>query len=219
MAGSNSFVQLPADGTGKKVGTWDPGDGTGHLQKLWPISPQKISWAGYIASFRTPGRGATTQNLLAVHNATGSAVLADVSELIVEAERETAFTTTPPLIKISRFTVLPTGGIVLSKVPQDTNGSPSGSLVVTGDASADGTSSGSALTVTLGNQFGASFSPRAYTLAGMIDRYRREFIKPDFPMTLRPLEGICAHVIAASGADNPTTNSYIVTVAVQEYTL
>ncbi len=219
---ADGFIQLPADSTGKKLRTRDRG-AVGHDQYVVPTDLRLISYKGRAATFKTPGRAAVSQKILSIHNATGSAVLVDVTKVRVDVLSTVAkaITVVQPVIRLYRVTVLPTNGTTLTKVPLDTALSSSASVTVLGDASADTTGSVTTLTATIpaGNILAQNYAPRMITGAGyeMIDT--AEFLSGD-AVTLRALEGLVVFLEAAVITTGiPATDMYIAYVDWDEYTL
>lgn len=182
-----------------------------------------ISYRGRCCSFRTPGRAGTAgQNLFSIHNDTASAVRVDVERLTVDMVQTVvkAVTVLPPVVRMYRVTVLPTNGTVGTKVARDTALSSSASLTVRQDASADGTSSATALTATIpaGNVLSQVYAPRLITAAGyeMLDTF--PFLEGDQLITLRPLEGLVIRLDYTAATQNPITDMWTVDCRWTEYT-
>jgi hypothetical protein len=161
-----------------------------------------ISFHGRSCSFKTPGRAATSQKILSIHNATASAVLVDVQRIRVDVLNTAvkAVTIAVPVIRAVRYTTVQTNGTVLAKGTIDSSQSSNASVTVTGDASADGTLSGTTLTLT----------PIMDTV---------EFFLGDTDITLRPLEGLAVFLESAVVTTGiPATDFYIASVDWVEYT-
>lgn len=222
---ADSFVQLPADSTGKKLHTYDRGT-AGHDQYVHITDGRLITFIGRVATRRTPGRAGTTgQKLFSIHNATGSAVVVDIDKITVDIAQTVvkAVTVLPPVLRLWKVTVLPTNGTALTKVAEDSNQLPtsSSSVTVLGDASADGTSSTTTLTATLpaGTIITQEFAPRMITAAGyeMFDRV--EFLNgQDEVVTLAPLEGLVLFADYVLATQNPVTDMWLATCRWAEYT-
>src|SRR4051794_6584286 len=75
-------------------------------QYVVPVRDRVTSWAGRAATFKTPGRAAVGQKLLALHNATASSVLVCVNRIRVDVLQTAvkAVTVVPPMIRVQRFT-------------------------------------------------------------------------------------------------------------------
>ncbi len=219
---ADGFIQLPADSTGKKLRTRDRG-AVGHDQYVVPTDNRLVSYKGRAATFKTPGRAAVSQKILSIHNATGSAVLVDVTKVRVDLLSTVVklITVVQPVIRLYRVTVLPTNGTALTKVPLDTALSSSASVTVLGDSSADTTGSATTLTATIpaGNIMAEVYAPRFITAAGyeMIDTV--EFLVGD-AVILRPLEGLVVFLESAVVTTGiPATDMYLAYVDWDEYTL
>ena len=188
-------------------------------------SKRTISYRGRASTFRIPGRAGTAgQKLFSLHNATGSTILVDVDKIKIDlvATVVKAVTVLPPAVRIYRVTVLPTNGTAVTKVARDSAQSSSASLTILQDASADGTSSASALAATLpaGNVIEGEFAQRLITAAGYEVGDAIEFLKEiDESVTLRPLEGIVVMLDYVLATQNPVTDMWVVTCKWAEYTL
>jgi len=221
---ADGFVQLPADSTGKKLRTRDRGT-AGHDQYVVPTDLRLVTYHGRVSTFKTPGRAAVSQKIFALHNATGSAVLVDVKRLRVDVLQTAvkAVTIVVPVIRVYRVTVLPTNGTALTKVTTDTSQTSSTSVTVFGDASADGTGSGTTLTATIpaGNILSETYAPRVFTAVGYEPIDTVEFFAGDeTDVTLRALEGIVVFLESAVVTTGiPATDAYIVSADWEEYTI
>lgn len=228
---ADSTIRLPADSTGSRLlthnkGTGAAGSGTDkHAQFVIPTDTRNVSFVGRASTFRTPGRAGTAgQKIFALHNATGSTVLVDVNHITLDlaVTAAKAVTVLPPLIEIARFTTLPTGGTAGTKVAFDTTQTSSASLTVWQDASADGTSSATALTITptAGATMASAFAPRLITAAGYEPFDRETFFDSDYSsVTLRPLEGLVLFLDYVLATQNPITDMWSVTAEWVEYTV
>lgn len=222
---ADSFIQLPADSTGKKLNTRERtvGANTIHEQVVIPTTYEVITYRGRVGSFRTPGRAGTAgQRLSTLYNSAGSAVIVNVETIAVDLYQTVvkAVGTAPPIIRISRFTTAPTNGTVLSKVATDTAQSSSANVELRGDASADGTSSASALTVTVaaGNLMTQEYAPRLITAAGYEMADRVHFFHQD-SVYLRAGQGLVVHLDYTATGQNPITDMWTVTWQWDEFTL
>lgn len=204
------------------------------VQRVEPIdASRQVTYKGRVTTFRTPGRAGTTgQKIFALHNATASPIIVDVEKIVIDviaaAAAGVAPTVIPPVIKAVRFTAVPTNGTGLAKVPEDSALASNSAVTVWGDASADGTSSASALTVT-GVANGAAaltqeFAPRILVIGTSASSFYEMFDKTTFfedesvAITLRPLEGVCIFLDYTAAAANPTTSHYVVGCRWTEYT-
>ncbi|MDQ3326852.1 MAG: hypothetical protein M3529_14390, partial [Actinomycetota bacterium] len=76
----DSSVQITA-GTGTLIDTVTAPNGD-HRQVV--IVGDRGGYTGRAATFRTPGRAAVSHKILALHNATGSAVVVDVRKITID---------------------------------------------------------------------------------------------------------------------------------------
>ena len=222
---ADGFIQLPADSSGKKLRTRDRG-ANGHDQYVVPTDHRLLSFRGRAATFRTTGRAGTAgQKLMAIHNATGSSTIVDVRNIKVDVVNTAvrAITVEPVLIRLWKFTAVPTNGTALAKTSKDSTLYPSSSASVTvwGDASADKTGSGTTLTITLpaGTFVSQEYGPRNFTAVGQEAADKIEFLNFDDVITLRPLEGLCVFLDYATATFNPVTDFWTATLDWDEYTL
>lgn len=202
------------------------------VQRVEPVDAgRQVSFKGRAATFRTPGRAGTTgQKVFAIHNATGSPVIVDVQTIVVDAVQTVvkAVTVLPPLIRLYKFTAVPTNGTALTKNGEDATLTSKSAVTCWGDASADGT--GSATTLTIGAITNGSatgllsqmFAPRFMGGAGtnpqseLID-FAPFFTGEDERISLRALEGLAVHLDYTAATQNPTTDMWTVAVRWAEY--
>jgi hypothetical protein len=195
------------------------------VQRVEPVdASRQVSCKCWAATFRTPGRAGTAgQKLFALHNATGSPSIVDVHRLTVDlvSTLVKAVTVLPPVIRIYRYTAVPTNGAALTKNLEDTALSSRTAVTAWGDASADGTSAGTALTIaaiTLGTQTGLlaqEFASRFMGGAGTnpqseIADKMTFFEGEDEFITLRALEGIAVFADYSVAAQNATSDMWAV---------
>jgi hypothetical protein len=180
-----------------------------------------ITHKGRAMSFRIPGLAGTAgQKLFSLHNATGSAVRVDIEQIAVDAVTTAviAVTVIPPVIRVYKVTVLPTGGTAVTKVSRDSAlSASSGSVTILQGASADGT--GTTLTATLpaGAVITQEFAPRLITAAGY-EMFDRTIFLESSNVTLNALEGIVVMLDYTLATANPTTNSWLVGCEWNEHT-
>ena len=157
-----------------------------------------------VATFRTIGAAALTQNLFSIWN--GSSKIVRIQQLIMEMDAIAVLTGVMRLIKTSRVAAAPGAGITLTKVSYDSGNSLSESLlVVKGECSVDG-GSRTAITGTPGDVLWQQYSMRIHTLVGQV-LGNDNILLPE-PLTLRKDQGLVVHIVAAATASNPATNSY-----------
>jgi hypothetical protein len=184
------------------------------------VGASSTVFQGMAATFRTPGRAGTAgQKIMAIHNASGSSVTLKVTHIDVDLYMTAAkaVTVLPPIIRIWKFTDLPTNGTVLTKTKIRGTGASSSSCVVFGDASADGTGSATTLTVTLpaGTFIAQRVTPRIITAVGEVSVPNLEF-KFDTPIELGPEEGLCVFLNYTAATSNPTTDMWFASVEWEE---
>lgn len=192
-------------------------------QYVIPISERVPSYKGMVSTFRTIGRIATAQNLFSIFNTAGSTVLVAVRRVSIQMDTTTALTVVSPVMRTARMTADATNGTALTKVPVDTLLTSNASVTVKGDASADGTNSGTTLTSTPAAAKGwGQFVMRLHTAAGQVimdDEAMIPQLSDDDPVILRAGEGLLVHVVAAATTSNPASNHYIVNCMWEEFTL
>jgi hypothetical protein len=183
-------------------------------------SPATPLFKGSTATFRTLGRAGTTgQKIAAIHNATGSAIKVKVRKIRVDwfCTVVKAVTVAPPIVRIWKFTAVPTNGTVLTKNKIGGTTTSNASCVVWGDASADGTGSGTTLTVTLpaGTILDQQAAPRIITAVGEVDAFSMEFDYPEF-IELSALEGVCVFLDYTVATQNPVTDMWMTSIQWEE---
>lgn len=195
------------------------------VQAVYNIDAARIiTYKGRVATFRTTGRAGTIgQKLFAIHNATDSAVMVKVNRIKVDVVNTAvrAIGVEPALIRLWKFTAVPTNGTQLTKVPRDSSLTSSSSVTVWGDASADKTGSGTTLTITLpaGTFFSEEYGPRNFTAVGQEGADRITFLEGETDeVMLRPLEGVCVFLDYATATFNPVTDFWTATCDWEEYT-
>ena len=221
-----STVQLPADGGGKHLRTNNRGGTTGHDQYVIATDERLITYKGRSATFRTPGRAGTAgQKIFAIHNATGSAVIVDVKRININlvSTAVRAITVEPSLIRLWKFTAVPTNGSAVGKVAKSSVVFPTSNASVTvwQDASADRTGSATTLTVTLpaASVVSQQYGGRVFTAVGMEAADKVTFPDAeDDVITLNALEGLCVFLDYATATFNPTTDIWTVSCDWEEYT-
>jgi hypothetical protein len=170
------------------------------------------------ATFRTVGAAATTQNLFSIWN-NGANRVVRVRRLVMQMDATAVLTTFMPIIKTSRVTAAPGGGVTLTQVPWDNNGGAShADVICKGECSADG-GSRTALTGTPGAVLWQQYGMRLHTAVGQvlgIDNNVLSAISESFPVVLRSGEGLIVHIVAAATTSNPATNHYFVQCAWDE---
>jgi hypothetical protein len=194
-------------------------------QYVVPTRNRITSYRGHAGTFITPGRATAPQRLLALHNSTSSTVLVDVNRIHLHLYRDTIKTigVIPPTIRVCRFTALPTNGTALTKVPLETALSSNSAVTLWQDASADGTASASALTVTAGSPLEQQWAGRGAVSATTASAYEKQdsitlFDSP-FGLTLQALQGVLVlldNYSATTG--NPLADRWVASIEWEEYT-
>lgn len=177
---------------------------------------------GKSATFRTLGRAGTAgQKIMAIHNATGSSVTVRVHRIIVDlyATVVKAVTVAPPIVRIWKFTAVPTNGTQITKNKVGGTTTSNASVTVWNDSSADGTGSGTTLTVTLpaGTFIDQLYASRIITAVGEVNTRSIvfEYLKG---IELAALEGLCVFLDYTAATSNPTTDMWTASIKWSEYT-
>jgi hypothetical protein len=217
-------IRLPPDGTGKYVRTRSRtiSSNTVHEQYFIPAQERVVSAHVTINSFRTLGNAATAQTLLTLENQSGSSVLLGVRRLIVQMDSTAALTAVGVTFRASRVSgSAPTNGTTLSKQVFDTTESSASTTVARGATASDG-GAATAITATAGTMIWQGQGQRLHTLAGIvltdIVPVLPSLVESD-PFVIRAGESIMVQVIAAAGTSNPTSNHYLLSCMLEEFTL
>jgi hypothetical protein len=184
-------------------------------------SRRLVSYWGRACSFKTPGRAAVSQKILSIHNAVGSAVLVAVNRVRVDilSTAVKAVTVVTPVIRVVRYTTVQTNGTVLAKGSVDTALTSNASVTITGDASADGTLSGTTLTLTPAGTIAQAYAPRVFTAVGYELMDTITFFEGSTDIILRAGQGIAVFLESAVVTTGiPATDSYISAIDWNEYT-
>jgi hypothetical protein len=201
------------------------------VQRVEPVEATPIiTYKGRAATFRTPGRAGTTGAVLfTLQNASGSTVLVDIEKMHIDLLQTAAAGQAPtvlsPVIRAFRFTATPTGGTALSKTPEDSSMASNASVVATGDASADGTSSGTALAVASTGTITEEFGPRVLVVGTSASTFYEPFDRTVFfedenvAITVRAGEGVGVRLDYTLATANPATNFWLVDARWTEYRL
>jgi hypothetical protein len=211
-------------GAGAAIDTFTLANGD-HRQRV--IVGDYGGYTGRSVTYRTPGRAVTTgQNLLAIWNAVGSTITVDVHQVTIDLYQTAvkAVTVPPPIIRVVRLTSIPTGGTAGFKNAEETMNTGSTSVTTYQDASADGTSSGTALTLsaTAANSASVALSqelaPRLLTAVGYEPADRVEMLNSG-PVMCRAGEGLGIRLEYNVATSNPITDMWTATMRWEEYTL
>lgn len=216
---ADSSVDITA-GSGTPIDTWTVG--TNHRQIV--MLGDKGGYRGRASTFRIAGiAGTTGQRLFSIHNASGSTIKVDVHKVAIDVIQTAvmAITVVPPVIRLYRVTVLPTGGTAVTKVAEDTSRPATSSSVtlLQGTASDGGAATNITATLPANNVITQEYVPRMITAVGYEMADRMEFLAQDNEaITLGALEGLVVNLDYTTATQNPTSNHYIVTVRWEEYT-
>lgn len=180
------------------------------------IGSASVLFKGRTSSFRTPGRAGTTgQKIFSIYNGAGSPVSVQINKIYVDFACTVikAVTVLPPIIRMWKVTVAPTQGTVLTKNKIGGTSTSSASVEIRGDASTDGTISGTTLAATLpaGTFISQKFAPRLITAAGYDFADALEFLN-DSEVILAEGEGIVVHLDYVLATQNPTTDMWVISV-------
>ncbi len=191
-------------------------------QYVVPVEDKIISATWRAAISRTPGRGIAGNSPLLVvwnGNAGGSGLFVDVTHLTADLNQTVikAVTVIPCIVRACRIGAAPTGGTTLTKVLDDTSATSSGNVTVTGDASADGTLSATALAATSTGILAQEYSSRLITAAGYESADQHKFLDAG-PVVLAPQQGIMLLLAQATTTSNPATDMWVGNVRVREWT-
>lgn len=176
------------------------------------------------STFYIPGRAGTSgQKIFAIHNSTTSTVTVRLRKLTVDLYCTVvkAVTVPPPVVRAYKVTVLPTNGTAVTKVALDSLATASNAQVtVFQDASADATSSASALTATLpaGTVLAGEYAARMITAAGYEAADKITLISNDNKVALNPLQGVVVMLDYTAATQNPITDMWVVNAEWEEVT-
>lgn len=178
---------------------------------------------GRSGTFRTLGRAGTAgQKIAAIHNAAGSSVEVRVKRITVDkwCTVVKAVTVAPSIVRIWKFTAVPTNGTNMTKNKIGGSTTSNASVTLWNDSSADGTGSATTLTVTLpaGTIVDQLVCPRVITAVGEIDTNPMIFEYPD-GIQLDALEGICVFLDYTAATQNPTTDMWVASIEWEEITV
>ncbi len=217
---ANSFLQLPADSTGKKEQT-DADTTLGHAKYVIYGEDENVLGAYTSATFSiTMIASQANQNLASMSNAVGSSVVVSIDEInCYFARTSTTAYITPTIFKLwVPDTTLATAGTTLTKHQIDSTGeASSASVIVRGASSADATATAITKTAPTTNPLDASFTFQ--TMTGV--RQNLMTTEPLGLLTgpalyLRAGEGI---LVAAANTQNTTSCFFAVEFIWREVTM
>lgn len=182
----------------------------------------RLVYRGRTGTFRSPGiAGTAGQKLLAIHNATGSSTTVRIKRIIIDmyATVVKAVTVAPPVVRVWRFTAVPTNGNALTKSKIGGGGATDSNVTVWQGASADGTSSGTALTISLpaGAIVDQAFPERIITAAGSAGIKSPLIFEYPNGIDLPALTGISVFLDYATATFNPITDMWVASIEWEEF--
>lgn len=218
-----SIVQLPADGVGRKLRSRQRVIGANTIEEQYFIQQEEkvVSYMGRAGSFKILGAAGTTgQKLASIHNATGSGVLVSLDKITVDVYQIAARVVAPPMVRLHRVTVLPTGGAALPKVAEDTSLSSAAAVTLLQGANAESATTAITATIPASSILAQEAAPRALTLVGYEQFDRTTFFSdPGESVILRALEGVVVNLDYSVATSNPITDQWVVNMRWREYTL
>ncbi len=174
------------------------------------------TFKGRASTYRSVGRAGTTpRRLLSIWNPAGSGKVVYINGVFFDLVQGAAMAVTviPPIVRVYRITAAPTGGTVLTKSAKDTTLTSAATIVVTGDASADGTNSATAqaVTTTAGAHLTQEIAPRLITAAGYEPADRLDLLK-DAGVVCRAGEGLVLSLDLTLATQEPATTHIVSTI-------
>jgi len=223
QGGADTIRDIDRSGAGPKTQVFqlDHG-GTGASESLTsktnplPVSQKTeadATFRGRSQTFRTPGLAGTAgQKLFALHNATGSTKVVHINQIAIDLVCTVvkAITVAPPIIRVHRFTAIPTGGAACAKVSKDTTLTTNASVTAWQGASADGTGATLAVTIPASNMLTQEYAPRFITAAGYEMFDRTVMLDGGMDVVLRALEGVVVFLDYTLATQNPITDMWVV---------
>lgn len=188
-------------------------------QYVIPVRDRVVTYQGRCSTFRITARTTATQNLLTIWNGSATNLVA-VNRVLFDTYMTAvkAITAHPQIVRVSRITAAPTNGTAMTKVAIDTAQTSDAAVVVTGDASADGTNSASALTATPAGVLTQEVVSRIVGTLGAVfePADRMEFFVGATDVILRQNQGLVLHL--AAPAAQVATDFFVAVVDWEEYT-
>lgn len=170
-----------------------------------------------VATFRTIGNAATTQNLFTIWNG-GTNRIVNIERLTFQMDATAVLTSVMPLVKSSRISSAPSGGTTLTKTLWDTGVSSHSDISCLGATASDGGTL-TAITSTPGDIIWQQFGMRLHTAVGQVlglDNNLLPQVAENTPFLLKQNQGLVVHIVAAASSSNPSTNHYFVCCAWDE---
>ena len=162
-----------------------------------------ITYQGTVVTFPIQGNNDLLQNLFVFENGVDSRVNVYIRRFVLQNDPIVALASVMPLVKTSRITVAPIGGIILPKCPFDTTQTSSSAVKIRASISF-----GIPITITEGNPVWSQYSTRLHTAVeqvlstdeGMLPTLVKDSGKE---YKLRPGESLLVQVRGATTASNP----------------
>lgn len=222
----DSSIRVAPDSTGKRIRTRQRTVGGNPVEEQYVLSGSErvVSAHAFVSTFRIPARAVTGQPLFTVWN--GGTNLIAVRRLSAEIDTIVAKAVLSPWLRLYRISAAPTTGTTVPLGQQDTAETMSASVVCRCDASADGTSSGTALAATANPaaHLWQQVAPRLHTAVGFVAPAVLSMVPDDgnlsaeAPLILRPSQGL---MVRADAPAAPTANDwhYSLKAVLDEFTL
>lgn len=227
QGGADSIRDIDRSGAGPKTQVMQidhggPGATESLTSKTNPLpiyeaAEDKATFRGRAQTFRIPGLAGTVgQKLFALHNATGSTKVVHINQIAIDVMQTVAkaLTVAPPLIRLHRFTAIPTGGAACAKVAKDSALTSNASVTAWQGASADGTGATLAVTIPANAMLTQEFAPRQLltgtAASGFYEPFDRATYLEGFDVVLRALEGIVVNLDYVLATQNPVTDMWVV---------
>lgn len=161
-----------------------------------------ITYQGIVASFPIMGNNQLLQNLFVFENGIASRVNAYIRRLVVQNDAIVALTSVMPLVKVSRPTADPVGGIFLPKCPFDTAQTSDSAIQIRASIAF-----GTPITATEGQPAWGEYTQRLHTGYGKaldMDAVMLPQLVQDQDFILKPGQSLLVQVSGATVASNPS---------------
>jgi hypothetical protein len=222
---ADSYVALPTDSTGKTVRTYKRGAATDdpHDSYLVRSAARVVTNYGIASTFRTPGRASVSQYIFALGCSSSSTVNIVLHRLVIIVDHTALLAAVAAAARLHRvaYTNI-SNGTSLTKGRLNTTLSANAQVSAWGDASADGTGSGTTLTISATqSRVWGTIIPRMHTAVGQVQGMQFSLLPPlsnTYPVIIRPGGALAVEIAAPATSANPTTNHYLVNCVWEEYT-
>lgn len=162
-----------------------------------------ITFCGTVAAYPILGNDATAQNLFAIENGLASRVKMIIKRMSVDNDALAALTSVQPIVKISRISAAPIGGVILGKGVFDTLLTSNSHIQVRAAVA-----EGAPITATPGTTIWEQYTLRLHSAIQKVILINGD--KPILPVpitgadfVLSPGQYLLAQVVGASAASNP----------------